>query len=85
MTKHEFRAQVKALHPDLNGGDQSKTGDLVQLLQTYRDNHTACACGCGRMLSKTQVNRKPPTRYFSKQCASRVINAARRKPKKLKR
>lgn len=55
MTVKEFRKKVMELHPDLNGGDTSRVGELIALMEEQKKDlllNRTCLCGCGRKLTK---------------------------------
>ena len=62
MTKAEYRARLKQLHPDLNGGDASWVSELQKLVEEHREANRTCACGCGLKPRKVSI-------YASVACA----------------
>lgn len=65
MSNPTLKTQLLLLHPDFNGGDTSRIGELVAFMKSWRaqaiENKT-CLAGCGRKvahkMSSPSVNKK---------------------------
>lgn len=83
MTKNFYHTRLKVLHPDLNGGDHSRVPELQEIVRAWKYENTFCACGCGRKMSRTQLSRKPPSRFVGKHHGRLITAKAQRKPRKI--
>ena len=66
MTIHDFRKRLKELHPDTNGGDESRVVELSVLIEGWRADNEVCRCGCGRKISRCQLQRRRWSRQSGK-------------------
>lgn len=66
-----FSSQIRALHPDFNGGDTSRIEEFTALVKAHRAATTFCQCGCGELLAPVTRKHFPHRKFFSFVCSLR--------------
>ena len=74
---------LRALHPDTNGGDHSRTEEFQRALREHRIRNTFCACGCGQKIDPARMRFNPKTKLAGQFCKGRYVGNILRKPRKL--
>jgi hypothetical protein len=76
-------AMLRALHPDTNGGDHSRTEEFQAAIREHRIHNQVCACGCGKLVDPARMRLNPKTKLAGQFCKGRYVGNLRRKPRKL--